>query len=297
MSAADSRASMLQKGIAASKRSSLVLVALSILEGGVSLLAGSIALFADTVHTVSDIAGSVLVWAGLRISLKRPTERFPYGFYKAESISALIVSIIILFTGIGILQDSMEKLFSPSVISFRILVIVVAIGSGLVSFSLARYKDRVGRETNSQALIVESRHSMTDVLNAVLVCSGVAFTYFNILWAEALAGFIIGLFILWSAFRFGKDSVFSLMDISVEPEIRTRIRDLMEKTPGVVGIHALKIRKSGPFMFAEAHIEVDKGTTVEAAHMIADTVENRVKNSVKTLDSVTIHIGLTHKQE
>ena len=107
---------------------------LSIVKVIVSLLSGSIALLADAIHTIMDIAGSATIWLGLRLSLRNPSDKFPYGFYKAESICTLIVCIIMVFTGVEILRDSIERLYSPSAISFRPLVIVLAIGSGFVSY-------------------------------------------------------------------------------------------------------------------------------------------------------------------
>ena len=128
----DSRMMLLQKGVTASIRSTVALIVLSIVEAGVSVLSGSVALLADAVHTLTDLVGSAIVWIGLRLSMKKPTDQFPYGFYKAESISALIVSIIIVFAGVEILGNSVDKFYSPSTISFRPLVIGVAIGSGPV---------------------------------------------------------------------------------------------------------------------------------------------------------------------
>jgi cation diffusion facilitator family transporter len=285
------------KGIVVSRRSTFVLVILAIAKGTVGLLSGSIALLADAAHTTMDIAGSVIVWLGLRLSIRKPTDQFPYGFYKAESICALIVCIIMTLTGVEILRDSMERLYTPSVISFRPVVIAVAIGSGIVSYFLALYKEKAGREINSQGLRIESRHSMADVLNSGLVCGGILLTYLKISWAEPLAAVIISAFLLWTAFTFGKDSVFSLMDVSPHPEMRKAIEDTIISTPDVKGVHALRIRRSGPFVFVEAHVEVDGGISLERAHMIADEVQDRVKKKFKEVDSTAIHIGIAGAHE
>jgi len=297
LSAKDARAILLQKGTTVSRRSALVPVVLSIAKGAVGLLSGSIALLADAAHTIVDIAGSVIVWLGLRLSLRKPTDRFPYGFCKAESICTLIVCIIMIFTGEEILRDSIERFYVPSVISFRPVVIAVAISSGFVSYFLARYKAKAGREINSQGLRVESRHSFADVLNSGLVCGSVLFTYLNVSWVEPLAAVIISAFILWAALTFGKDSAFSLMDVSPQPAMRKAIEDTVVGTPEVKGVHALRVRRSGPFIFVEAHIEVDGRTSVEKAHMIADEVQDRVKRRFKEVDSVTIHIGMVHDEK
>jgi cation diffusion facilitator family transporter len=199
-----------------------------------------------------------------------------------------------VFTAAEILLDSVERLFVPSVISFRPVVIAVAIGSGLVSYRLAEYKESAGRAINSQALRVESRHSLADVLSAGLVCGSVLFTYINVTWVEPLAAVTISAFILWAALGFGKDSIFSLMDISPQPSMRKAIEQTMVEIPAVMGVHDLKVRRSGPFVFVEAHVEVDGAISVEEAHAIADEVEDRVKRRFKEVDSVTIHIGMVH---
>jgi cation diffusion facilitator family transporter len=295
MSASDAKRILLQKGITVSRRSTFVLVVLSIAKVIVGLLSGSIALLADAAHTIMDIAGSVIVWLGLRLSLRKPTDLFPYGFYKAESICALIVCIIMIFTGAEILRDSLERFYVPSVISFRPVVIAVAIGSGFVSYFLARYKERSGREISSQGLRIESRHSFADVLNSALVCGSVFFTYLGISWVEPLAAVIISAFIFWAALTFGKDSIFSLMDVSAQPAMRKAIEDTILGTPEVKGVHALKVRRSGPFIFVEAHVEVDGRTSLEKAHAIADEVEDRVQEKFKEVDSTTIHVGIHEK--
>jgi cation diffusion facilitator family transporter len=295
MSAGEAKRILLQGGITVSRRSTFVLVVLFIAKVMVGLLSGSIALLADAAHTIMDIAGSVIVWLGLRLSLRKPTDLFPYGFYKAESICALIVCIIMIFTGAEILLDSLERFYVPSVISFRPVVIAVAVGSGFVSYFLARYKERAGREVSSQGLRVESRHSFADVLNSGLVCGSVLFTYLGVSWVEPLAAVIISAFIFWAALTFGKDSIYSLMDVSPQPAIRKAIEDTILGTPEVKGVHALKVRRSGPFIFVEAHVELDGRTSLEKAHAIGDEVEDRVQEKFKEVDSTTIHVGIHEK--
>ena len=70
---------------------------------------------------------------------------------------------------------------------------------------------------------------------------------------------------------------------------------VMTNVPGVEGFHALRIRRSGPFLFAEAHLEVDKMLTVERAHQIAEEVEDTVKKRFEKIDTISIHIGVAHR--
>ena len=293
----EARTLLLERGVTVAKRCTMILVVLSVTKGIVGAMSGSIVLLADATHTVMDIFGSAVVWLGLRLSLREPTDRFPYGLYKAESICTLIVCIIMIITATEIMLDSAERLFAPSVIELRPLVIAVAFGSGIVSYFLAQYKEKTGRDINSQGLRAESKHSLADVFNAGLVCVSVLFTYIGISWIEPLAAMAISIFIVWVALKFGKDSVFSLMDVSPSLEMRNAINDTIAGTPSVMGVHALKIRRSGPFVFVEAHVEIDGSATVERAHAIVDEVEERLRRRFREVDSITIHVGMIHNEK
>jgi divalent metal cation (Fe/Co/Zn/Cd) transporter len=107
---------------------------------------------------------------------------------------------------------------------------------------------------------------------------------------------MISAFIFWAALTFGKDSILSLMDVSPNKEMQNAIEQTIIDTLAVKGIHGLKVRRSGPFVFAEAHVEVDGRTSVNEAHAIADAVEDRVKRTFKTVDSIVIHIGMVHER-
>jgi ferrous-iron efflux pump FieF len=106
---------------------------------------------------------------------------------------------------------------------------------------------------------------------------------------------MISAFIFWATLTFGKDSILSLMDVSPNKEIQNAIEQTIIDTPAMKGVHGLKVRRSGPFVFAEAHVEVDGRTSVNEAHAVADAVEDRVKRTFKTVDSIVIHIGMVHE--
>ena len=79
--------------------------------------------------------------------------------------------------------------------------------------------------------------------------------------------------------------------------IRKAIEETIVSTPAVKGFHELKVRRSGPFVFVEVHVEVDGGISVKNAHAIGDEVEDRIKKRFKEVDSITIHIGMVHEKE
>jgi cation diffusion facilitator family transporter len=287
----------LKKGEDAARLSTIVVLALSILRGVVSVASGSIALLAGTIDSFSDVFSSIAVWAGLNIAKKKPTERFPYGYYKAETFALLMVSLILIASSILIMWDSFQKFFEVYIISFSDLALVVSALSAIVYYLLARYKMRIGRKIGSQALISEGLHSMIDVYTSVLVFVGVFLGVLGYPFGEALIGFMIGLYVLIRGLLFGKDAALVLMDVSPSPQRVKEMREIAENVRGVKGTHEIRLRKSGPVFFGEMHVELQEGLSLEKAHAISEEVEAKIKEHFKDLELVTVHVGLAHRKK
>ena len=116
------------------KKAALVSIAvtafLAFIKYSVGVLSGSIALVADAVHSLTDVISSIGVFLGLKISSRKPTEAFPYGFYKAENIVSLLLALAIFYAGYEIILSSVEK-FEEVVLTD----VPIAISAALISCS------------------------------------------------------------------------------------------------------------------------------------------------------------------
>jgi divalent metal cation (Fe/Co/Zn/Cd) transporter len=125
------------KGVKAAKLSTIVLLTLGTLKGIVAIVSGSVALLAGAIDSFSDVLSSIAVWAGLRIAKKKPTERFPYGYYKAETFALLTVSLILVASSILIMLESFQKFFEVNIISFS--DIALSCGSVIRDYLLSAF--------------------------------------------------------------------------------------------------------------------------------------------------------------
>lgn len=75
--------------------SAVGLAATGAIELLVALLTGSVALLSDALHNLSDVSTSVAVFVGFRASRKPPTERYTYGYERAEDLAAIGVALVI----------------------------------------------------------------------------------------------------------------------------------------------------------------------------------------------------------
>lgn len=287
----------LRKGEKAAIYSSLTNLLLAILKGIIGILSGSIALIADSVHSFSDIVASLAVFIGLRLSQRKPDEMFPYGYYKIESFVSLIVSAIIIVTGIEIALESFNAFTNPTPIEMPLISLSVAAFSAVISFLLARYKEKVGRDIDSQALINDGKHSFIDIFSSLIVFVGISSSYLGFLSIEGISGILVAFLIVYMGLKLAKDDVLVLLDASMDPEKLNEIKLIAKGVEGVENVHDVKVRRSGPFVFAELHLETEKGLSVRKASDITEKVKRTVKDEIRNLDTLTVQIEPYKKEK
>jgi cation diffusion facilitator family transporter len=281
---------VLKEGEKVSLYSSATSMALSAVKALTGWYTGSVALMADAVNSFSDIFASLAVYFGLKLSQKKATRQFPYGYYKAETLASLTVSVIIVLAGVEILLESARTFLTPGEVVMAPYALVVVSISAAAYFVMARYKVTIGKKIQSPALISDGKHSLIDVASSGLVFSGILLSHIGYPRLEPVAGFVVGVFIIKMGVTLGRYAVLVLLDACVNPDLIKKTRLIAEQVPGVEGVHHLKLRRSGPYAFGEMHLETKGTLTVAEAHTISDTVEKRIKKEIPEIDSITVHI-------
>ncbi|MDD3986043.1 MAG: cation diffusion facilitator family transporter [Methanobacterium sp.] len=280
----------LKKGEKAAEYSVIANFALAIVKTVVGVLSGSIALLADAVHSFSDIFSSLAVYIGLKLSQRKPDEKFPYGYYKFETLSSIIISVIIIISGFEIAMESLNGIITPKPINMPLIAITVAFISAVVSFLLTRLKDNVGREINSPALINDGKHSFVDIFSSFIVFFGILTAYIGYPIFQGVAGFTVAILIIYMGIKSGKEALLILLDANLDSKVLEKIKAIAISFEGVKGIHNIKIRRSGPYIFAELHVETDINLSLQKVSTISKSMEQRIKNEVNDLNSIIIKI-------
>jgi len=254
----------------------------------VGLVSGSVVLMADAIHSGADSFSTFAAWIGLRIARKKPSGKFPYGFYKAENISALLISILILFAGYSIVRESFSKISMEYELSIPVIAASVAILDAIVMFIVGTYEMKVGKRINSQSLTADGKESRMHLLSSSLVLVGLVSNFLGIHYLEGIMGIFISLFIFQVGIETAKDSIFALMDVSPDKEVEKKIRNILNEVSGLRDFKNLKLRKSGPFIFGEVRAKIGKSIDIKRAHEISDDIERKIKKKVETVDSFVI---------
>jgi cation diffusion facilitator family transporter len=280
----------LKKGEKASRYSTITCAVLSVMKAFVGLYTGSVALLADAINSFSDVFASLAVYLGLKLSQKKASVQFPYGYYKAETLASLVVSVLIVIAGIEILIESVEAFFMPQEIMMASHALIAVSLSAGAYYILAQYKRKIGKEIGSPALVSDGTHSLIDTASSGLVFLGIVSSTIGYPQLESVAGIIISGLILWMGIRMGRYSLLVLLDACVKPELIQKTRDIVVTVQGVEGVHSIKMRRSGPYAFGELHLETKGNLTVNEAHDVSERVEEIVKKNIPEIDALHVHI-------
>ncbi len=276
-------------GAKASKNSTIALVFIAALKGIVGFYSGSSALVADAIHTSLDIFTSFAVWVGLKFSMKDAEERFPYGYYKAENMVSLFVSIIILFSGLILVRDALKNITNPIEIELQGIALGTAIFSVLAMYALSQYKIKIGRKINSQALIADAMHSYTDAFTSIIVVVSIAGSMFGFPWFDSVGVLIISLIIFKLGISIARESALTLMDSWQDKEALIRIRQNVDNIQGVKVVEDIRLRKSGLVVFGEIVVETEGDTNLKRVEMLSEEIEKTVKKEVTNLEHLVIN--------
>lgn len=280
----------LKQGEAVAEVATLVALFFALAKGVIGYLSGSIALMADAFHTGADSLATFASWFGLKISQRKPDERFPYGYYKGETLATLFVCALILYAGFKLLLESYSKLFLLPELAIPQWALGISLISAITYFFIARYMESIGRRINSQSLITNAQESKVNILTSIVVFVGILCSYFKVSYVEGGVGILLSLLLFQIGLVNGKTALFSLMDVSPSQEIENKVKEVMASISGVEGFEGLKLRRSGPYIFGEAKVKIRRFVDVGRAHEISESIENKIKNKIDQIDSFTIHI-------
>jgi len=252
------------------------------------LLINSIALIADAIHSVTDIITSIILVIGYKIMDKPPDKEHPFGHHRAEYISSLIMSIIIILAGIEFIKISFSRLAKPEIIQVGFSVYLFIFLTIIIKGLLGYYSKKIGKKINSQAVAADAIHHLTDALGSIFVLFAVAGSNLGFQFMDGAGGIIVGIILIWAGYSIARDSVDSILGTPPSRETIKQIRNLCKDEDRVIDVHDIIIHHYGLIHFISLHIEVNKSMNIVIAHDVADKIEKKLKQELGA--HCTIHI-------
>ncbi len=262
----------------------------------VGLTTGSLGILAEAAHSGLDLMAAVMTFLAVRISGKPADRNHLYGHGKAENLSALFETLLLLVTCFWIIYEAPHRLlFHPVDLKVTFWSFAVMITSIVVDVSRSRMLYRAARKFNSQALEADALHFSTDIWSSGVVILGLVcvkisewvpgLAFFR--QADSVAAIVVGLIVVYISVKLGIRTIQALLDVAPSG-IEKKIISAVEVLPGVKGCHNVRVRYSGPQLFVDIHILVDGNQTLKEAHNLTEEIEHVIQKLMPNAD-VTVH--------
>ena len=221
-------------------------VALAAFKAVIGLITGSIAITLDAVNNISDAGSSLITIIGTKLAGRQADKKHPWGYGRIEYLSAMIISIIVLYAGITSLVESVKKILHPEAASYTVPSLVIIAVAVVVKIVLGRYVKGVGEKVNSDSLINSGQDATLDsVISASTLLAAVIFIFSGVS-LEAWLGAIISLVIIKSGIDMLRETLSKILGQRVSVETARQVRKVLMDFPEVTGVYDLIFHDYGP---------------------------------------------------
>jgi cation diffusion facilitator family transporter len=183
---------------------------------------------------VEDLLGMVppiVLLIAMKLELRKPNERFPYGYFRAVSVAFLITAAVLALAGFWLLFDAVTKLIGrerPPIGSMVLFghqiwagwaMIAALLYCVAVGITLGRKKGPVAEALEDKALDADATMNRAGWMSEGAAITGILLVGYGKWWGDAVAAGLISINII-------HDGIHSLREV---------LADLMDETPTKLG--------------------------------------------------------------
>ncbi len=275
--------------------------AVNLLLSAAKLVAGifgrSSAMVADAVHSLSDLATDCVVLLFVKLSAKPKDDCHKYGHGKFETIASIIIALALGAVGVGICINGAEKIAAivrgEQIAKPEFIALIAAAISIAIKEWLYRYTVKVGRDTESPAVIANAWHHRSDALSSIgtLIGIGCAYTLGG-KWviADPIAAIVVAAMILKVALDLLRKGFDELVESSLPSDIEEEIIRIVTDDAAISHPHNLRTRRIGSSIAIDVHIRVDGDMSVRESHALTESIEHRLRERFGENTMIAIHV-------
>lgn len=253
------------------------------------LLGNSTALLADAIRSFSELIGESVKLLDHFITSKPEDWNHNYGYGKITTLFTGAGACVLLFAGVQSLTLASGELLmfiqgrgteTPEMFA------LYAAAFTLVSKEIIHFFNRrAGKQTEGISSEIDSYTRKTHIRSLFFSCFvtlGIGCTFLpgkNWAIADSLIAVLLSLYLLGTSSKLLYGTANELIEASLDEENNRKIREIINRTEGVLDSSELKTRRIGNGIAINACITVNNSLNIQEVAEIADLVETRLKTA------------------
>ncbi len=229
-------------------------ITLAQVAGGI--LSGSMALLSDALHNFSDVLSLLISYVAHRLSSRKNTEKYTFGFRRAEILAAFINAMTLLVIAAFLGFEAIQRIIHPHPVD-SVIVIWLAVASVVVNGSSVLLIHSGAKESiNIKSAYL---HLFTDMLTSIAVLAGgLLMKYWGLFWADGLITLLISLYLIYSSWHLFVESINIIMLFTPRNVDVELLKQQVEAIDGVKNLHHLHLwQLTDNEIQMEAHIDLE----------------------------------------
>ena len=254
----------------------------------------SSAMISDAIHSSSDVISTIIVIIGVKLAAKESDRDHPYGHERLECVAALILSMMLFITGLGIGFGALRNIISGEYSQMRIpgaIALIAAIVSIVTKEGLFWYTRFHAKKIDSGALMADAWHHRSDALSSIGALIGIGAARMGFPVMDSVASLVVFLFIVKASIDIFKDAIDKMVDHAVDEETQKAIYDFVLSYKDVAGIDLFNTRLFGNKIYIDLEIELDGNLSLTNAHAIAEKVHDGIEKEFPKVKHIMIHVN------
>lgn len=269
-------------------------ILLSVMKLIAGFVAHSNAMISDAIHSASDVFSTFVVIIGIKLASKKADKEHPYGHERLECVAAIVLSMVLFITGLGIGATALKNITSGdynNIVVPGILALVAAIVSIVSKEAMYWYTRYNAKRIDSSALMADAWHHRSDAFSSIGALIGIAGARLGFPIMDSIASLIIFVFIIKAAYDIFKDAIDKMVDHACDDDTVNQIRECVMRHEDVLGIDMLQTRIFGNKIYVDLEIATDGSYTLSKAHTIAESVHDDIEKSFPKVKHIMVHVN------
>jgi len=257
---------------------------------GVGYWTGALSLIADGFDSFFDSASNVIGLVGIYIASRPADEEHPYGHRKFETMTAIIISLLLFLTTWELLNSAWERLRNPGLIqptvsvwSFVALLVSIAVHVSVVIYELG-----AGRKLKSDFLVADAMHTKADIYISLSVIGGLVAVRLGYPIVDPLLAIVIAILIAKIGIDIIRESSMTLLDGAAVPI--SEIERIVMGVRDVQACHDIRSRGHEDAIYVDLHVKVAPQMSTLQSHAVAHDVQDRLRAEIPSVRDVVVHV-------
>ena len=247
-----------------------ILITIAQIIGGI--VSGSLALISDALHNFSDVISLVFSLIAHKLSRRKASIEYTFGYKRAELIAAFINAATLIIVAFILIYGAVERFFHPHPIGSELVIWLALLGIIVNGLSVIFLRKDADHNLNMKSAYL---HLLTDMMASVAVLvGGLLMKFYGWFWVDSAMTLLIAIYLVAGGVDLLLKSTKMLMLFTPENiDIKEIVREV-HKIPGIGKLHHIHVwHLNEEELHLEAHLDCSQDIKMSEFNVLLHQIE------------------------